>query len=96
MGNVKNGNPDLVEHYTSSPGKYNPITDLGAMASVKNISGTENSSGTTILFSLPIKAVSKYQKNLDEGLMYNMIFAYSREDDFEHHSMMRTSKKIEL
>ena len=96
MGNIVSGKVNVVEHYTKSPGNYTPITKLGAKSQVENIEGIEKSNHTLIKFSLPIKALSKYQKDLSEGSKYTMIIAYSREDDFQHHSMMRTSANVKL
>ena len=96
MGNVIDGKTNLVEHYTSNPGNYKPITELGAAAQVENIEGTEGNNFTQIKFSLPIEALSQYQKDLKPNMDYFMILAYSREDDFQHHSMMRTHIKVTL
>ena len=96
MGNIINGKVNVVEHFTKSPGNYSPITKLGAESQVENIEGIEKNNNTLIKFSLPKKAFSKYQKDLLEGNEYNMIIAYSREDDFQHHSMMRTSEIVTL
>lgn len=96
MGNIIDNKVKLVEHYTHSPGNYSPITDLGATSNVEDIEGIEHSKSTQIKFSLPTHAVNKYQKDLTEGQSYNMIIAYSQEDDFQHHSIMRTSIPIIL
>jgi hypothetical protein len=96
MGNVVKGELQVVEHYTLSPGNYKTINSLGEASQVKDIKGEENSNRTTLNFSLPIKAKSKYQKELSEGTEYTLIMAYSQEDDFEHHSIMRTSANVEL
>ncbi len=96
MGHVVKGKAEVVEHYTTSPGNYNPITKFGATAQVKDAYGKQNGEHTSIGFSLPVHANSKYQRNLTEGLEYIMLIAYSQEDDFQHHSIMRTSVKIKL
>lgn len=96
MGNIINGKVNVVEHFTESPGNYSPITKLGAESQVDNIEGIEKNNNTLINFSLPKKAFSKYQKDLLEGNEYTMIIAFSREDDFQHHSMMRTSEIVKL
>lgn len=96
MGRVVNGETEVVEYYTKSPGNYVPITNFGFKSKVENISGTEENRITTITFSLPTKAHSKYQKDLFEGNQYTLILAYSRDDDFQHHSIMRTSKQVKL
>lgn len=96
MGNVKENVPSVVEYYTVSPGDYRPITSFGAKADIRNIEGFETSSKTTIKFSLPRKSSSSYQKDVKPGMKYSLIMAYSREDDFGHHSIMRTSEAITL
>lgn len=96
MGNIINGKVNVIEHFTKSPGSYSPITKLGAESQVENIEGIEENNNTLIKFSLPKKAFSKYQKDLSEGNEYTMIIAFSREDDFQHHSMMRTSEIVKL
>lgn len=96
MGNIVKNQPNVVEHYTLSAGNYKTIKSLGESPQVKDISGSENSNGTTLKFSLPIMAKSKYQKDLSVGNEYTMIIAYSQEDDFQHHSIMRSSVDINL
>ena len=96
MGNIINMKANVVEYYTLNPGNYKTIKSLGDTPQVENISGKEDSNGTTLKFSLPIKAIGKYQKDLIEGSEFTMIIAYSQEDDFQHHSIMRTSVNINL
>ncbi len=96
MGNVINGKPNVVEHYTLSPGNYKSLSDLGEKPHVGNIMGDENSGITTLKFSLPITPKSKYHRDLTEGNAYTMTIAYSLEDDFQHHSVMRTSINVKL
>ncbi len=96
MGNVINNEVNLVEHYTSSSGNYKAITQHGADSKVENVQGFENGNSTTIKFSLPIRASSKYQRDLSVGMEYVMTIAYSQEDDFQHHSSMRTSVNVTL
>jgi len=96
MGNVVKGKVNIVEHYTLSHGNYKSVSALGASSQVKNIAGYQNTNTTILEFSLPIKPLSKYQKNLSKGKNYTIILAYSQEDDFLHHSIMRTSINVKL
>jgi hypothetical protein len=96
MGRVLNGKTEVVEHFTLSPGKYKPITELGGKTMVNHISGQERAGTSTIKFSLPMGMLSKYQKQLIKDRKYHMIMAFSREDDFQHHSIMRTSVEVQL
>ena len=96
IGRIYNGSVDVVEHYTSSPGKYQSINSLGGDTDVRNIDGVESEKRTTISFSLPKVAPSKFQQDLELGKEYTMIIAYSNDDDFQHHSAMRVNRKIKL
>ena len=96
MGNVVAGVPRVVEHYTVSPGNYHPLVELGCRSAVNDLAGAEHHGKTTLKFSLPVDAITKYSRDLKEGTSYIMVLAYSREDDFQHHSIMRTSLKIRL
>ncbi|MBD79495.1 MAG: hypothetical protein CL840_11310 [Crocinitomicaceae bacterium] len=96
MGNVVKGETSVVEHYTESPGNYSPISSYGDKNRVDNVNGSEIEGKTSIKFSVPVRALYKYHKDLDKGLDYTMLIAYSREDDFQHHSIMRSSVSIKL
>ncbi len=96
LARVKNGEPEVVEHFTHAPGNYASIKSLGAIPVVSVISGKETSASTEISFSIPTTPTHKYGKPLGAGATYNMLIAYSREDDFNHHSMMRTNVSVKL
>ena len=96
MGHVVNGVAEVVEHFTISAGNYKPITELGSEARVAHVSGEDRGIHTKINFSIPKKSFSIHQKGLVEGKMYYMLMAFSREDDFQHHSIMRTSVQVTL
>ena len=96
MGAVQDGKTEVLEHYTFSPGDHRSFREIGTVERVDDVSGEENSSGTVVRFSLPTLPDSNYGKTLTKGQQYYLLMAYSREDDFQHHSMMRTSVKITL
>jgi len=96
MGNVKDGRPMVMEHYVLSPGDYRPILDLGGTSSLGDITGQEFEDKTTIRFSVPVMLDLIYKKQLGKGKSFHLLMAYSSADDFQHHSMMRTSAKITL
>jgi len=96
MGNVVNEKPSVIEHFTINSGNYSPVKDMGVEESVSSVEGYESEENTVIKFSLPVKATNIYARNLDKGKEYVMILAYSQSDDFQHHSIMRTSAKIKL
>jgi hypothetical protein len=96
MGQVANHQAVVVEHFVQNPGQYSPIKDLGGTVEVQDIVGWEEALFTKLSFSLPLAAVDHYRKSLTSGANYNLLIAYSQEDDFQHHSVMRTSVKIQL
>lgn len=96
MGHVLRGKAEVTEHYTQSPGNYLPVRDLGMQTAISDCEGFESGQFTRMSFSLPVLSPHKYGRDLKEGQAYTLILAYSREDDFQHHSMMRTSIHIQL
>ncbi len=96
MARVKNGKAEVVEHYTLSPGNYKSLESLGEKDLVENVKGEELKNFSEVEFSLPINSKTKYRYKLNPGMDYNLIMAFSRDDDFKHHSMMRTSTQIKL
>jgi len=96
MGRVNNVASEVIEHYTLRPGNYQPITNFGIPSQVKNVKGHESETSTFLNFTIPINKISNYHKNLNENSSWNMIIAFSAEDDFQHHSMMRTNVPIIL
>jgi DOMON domain len=96
MGNVENGKVTVEEHYTISPGNYQTFKKLNSSNSVADIEGSEMANKTAIKFSLPVIARNRYAKDLKVNSGFVLLIAYSQEDDFQHHSIMRTSSKINL
>lgn len=96
MGKVENNQVTLVEHYTSSPGNYKPLTAYNVTTSVASIKGMESIHKTNVKFSLPIHPKNKYARELGEGNSYIMTLAFSQSDDFQHHSIMRTAINVKL
>lgn len=96
MGNIVDGKAQIVEHYVISPGNYKPIDQLGPPAMVSDVTGTQTAYLTTLKFSLPVAAIDHYRKDLAKGSPYHLIMAFSMEDDFQHHSIMRTAINIIL
>ena len=96
MGRIVDGSSEVVAHYTQSPGNYKPLSKYGLASTVQNVSGEETVEGSILRFSLPTTARSDYARNLHSGTVYTLTLAYSRSDDFDHHSAMRTSVQQEL
>ena len=96
MGAVSGNKLVVKEHHVFKPGSYQSFEQLREPESIENIEGYESEKETTIHFSLPQTSFYQYVKHLKHGMEYYLLLAYSQEDDFEHHSVMRTSIKIKL
>lgn len=93
MCRIINGIPEVIEHYTSQPGRYKPIIKLGGKNAITNISGTQDNNNTSISFNITTNPIDQYHKDLSTDKEYYIILAYSQSDDFQHHSIMRTTIK---
>lgn len=96
MGRIQNGKAEVKDFYVLEPGNYRSIEELGRQSLIQDVSGREGFSGTTVAFTLPMGSKGKYYHELVSGKRYTLHMAYSLDDDFKHHSIMRTSTKIKL
>ena len=96
MGRVREMQPEVVEHVTLSPGNYKPISKKNDQCRLTVIEGKETKNSTNITFSVESGPDCQYQKILKKGMSYWMVLAYSVDDDFQHHSIMRTAVRVVL
>lgn len=96
MGNVDRGNAVVSDRFIVAPGDHRAIETLGGDAWPDEVGGTEDASGTTLNFQLPLNRSDEWHHRLTPGNQYHVLMAFSREDDFQHHSMMRTEITIQL
>ncbi|WP_456459487.1 DOMON domain-containing protein [Reichenbachiella sp.] len=94
MSRVYDSCPEVVEHTVLSHGVYRPIEEV--LTSVADVEGIENMIASRIQFSLPTSNYAKHAKMLEEGQQIYMTLAYSESDDFQHHSIMRTTVQVQL
>lgn len=96
MGTVKEGEVILSDRYIVGIGNHQPVEKLGGINHLYQPKGEENDKGTTLSFSIPIEAGDEFHWNLRENRPFSLLIAYSMEDDFSHHSRMRTAVDITL
>jgi DOMON domain len=96
MAAVSDAKTLLSDRYIVAPGDHRSIEDLGGIPSLLLDTGLEKSGTTTISFKIRTEASDKYHFDLSPGKVFHLLLAYSLEDDFMHHSVMRTSVKITL
>jgi hypothetical protein len=91
----------VSDRFIVAPGLHKSISELNGTEEISNVHGMESlvdgRTQTTISFSMPLHAHdTKHHQILAEGQQYTLLMAYSMEDDFQHHSTMRTSVPITL
>jgi DOMON domain len=96
MGAVEQDYLTIDDRFIVKPGDHKSIIDLGGSEALLHRSGKEENGKTTIFFSIPLSVNDKFHHNLYEGREYYVLMAFSQEDDFQHHSMMRTTIKLKL
>lgn len=96
MAAIRGKELELSDRYILCAGDHRALSDLGIEERIELISGEENTSGSRVSFRIPIHTPDDYHKNLLPGTSFHLLMAYSREDDFRHHSMMRTSVQITI
>lgn len=80
---VKDGDLYIEDHYGNSNVSHKADTALGGEDNVKPVKGVETDNKTTVTFSIPLNSGDKYDKVLEEGKTYSIIFAYGKKDNFK-------------
>ena len=96
MGASKNNKSIFEDQYVISTGVHKEIKLLGGTTAISNLICTENASGTTMKFNIPQKQLDKYHYSLASGTKIWLICAYSQQDDFDHHSIMREHIEVSI
>ncbi|MEQ9412316.1 MAG: DOMON domain-containing protein [Cyclobacteriaceae bacterium] len=96
MGAVEQEFYRIDDRYIVAPGNHRSMIQMGVEDQITLKSGREWQGKTVIEFVIPLQSKDKYHLQLNEGSEYHLLMAFSAEDDFDHHSMMRTSTKIKL
>jgi hypothetical protein len=96
MGAVEQDYITIDDRFIVKPGDHKSIIELGGSEAVAQRRGKEENGKTSISFSIPLSVNDKFHHNLIEGKEYYVLMAFSQEDDFQHHSIMRTTIKIKL
>lgn len=96
MGAVEEEFYRIDDRYIVAPGNHRSMGELGSTDQIRNRYGKEDQTHTVVQFTIPTAAVDHYHQTLVAGKPYFLLMAYSAEDDFDHHSIMRTTIKINL
>ena len=96
MGKIENKRVNISDQYIYGLGDHRPVEEVGGINHLSGLKGTEEAAGSTIQFFISKKAMDQFHFDLRLGKDIALLLAYSTEDDFDHHSTMRTSVIITL
>lgn len=96
MGAIEHDFVNIEDRFILKPGLHKSILELGGSDALIHRGGVEQNGISTIWFSMPLSVNDKFHHDLLDGKVYWVLLAYSQENDFQHHSIMRTSIKIKL
>jgi hypothetical protein len=94
MGASKPEETIVEDQYVIAAGVHKMTQALGGVTAIRNFSCIENNSGTILKFSIPTRQTDKFHYRLMEGTKIWLICAFSQENDFNHHSIMREHIEI--
>jgi hypothetical protein len=95
MGYV-DGDRTVVEEHIADPPDHRPKVSLGGTSGVLSASGREQDGTTTIDFELLLDTGDSFDVPLVPGQSYFTTFAWSHEDDLDHHSASRSAIDLVL
>lgn len=96
IGHVSDGKVYVEDHFAHKATGHKSDVSLGGEDNVKIISGEEVDGRTTITFSIPLSSDDKYDKVLEVGKQYTMIFAYGKKDNYKSIHKYRRKEVIIL
>lgn len=99
IGYVSNGTPFMSDHFGDGTFKHTQDTKLGGKDNFSDVEGEEINGATLIRFSIPLDSGDAYDKPLEQGKTYRVIYAYgpNGKDDFAtYHSKNRGGFEITL
>ena len=86
----------IEDHFVIGFGQHKKVEDLGGRSRIIKAKSYKLKHGTKILFRLKLAKADRHHYELKKGLQLYFILAYSMEDDFEHHSIMRKHLRVTL
>lgn len=96
MAAVEAGTVNLSDRHIVAPGDHRSIVELGGRPALILVEGSETTRLTSVSFKMPLRASDRFHHNLEPGKKFYLLMAFSLEDDFMHHSVMRTSVEISI
>jgi hypothetical protein len=95
LGAVEDGKVRVEEHIAQPP-KHPTRISLGGRSALRRFEAQEQDRETQVSFVLGLSLQDQIAPVLSLGASVYLTLAFSQEDDFQHHSIMRTSVQITL
>ncbi|MFK7849256.1 MAG: DOMON domain-containing protein, partial [Rhodothermales bacterium] len=96
MAAVEKGRPEISDRYILGAGDHRDVVSLGGTPAATLLEGQETATHTSVHFEINLAASDQWHHVLEEGSTIHLLLAYSQEDDFQHHSVMREHLEITL
>ena len=99
IGYVSDGSVYLRDDFGDGQVKHSPDTELGGGEHFSDLEGNETDGVTRIRFTIPLDSGDGFDKPLEPGVAYKVIYAYgpNGKDDFgSYHTKSRGSFEITL
>jgi len=95
---VENGLAYASDDFGTGAITHVPDIDLGGTFDIRHLSGTENSTETSVSFCIAYDSGDQYDRALADGQTYTFIFAYGADgaDDFTSSHVWAKSASFEL
>lgn len=87
---------EMEDRYIVAPGEHHADRELGGEMNITFAEAESHGKGDKVFFKIPLDSGDPYDHSLREGMMVWVILAWSREDDFGHHSAAREHVQITL
>ena len=92
---VREGKAIAADQYVRGPGDHPDDNVLGGRCDIHVLDGQEVKGWTIVRFKIPLNSGDQFDFQHQPEKASWLILAYSREDDFDHHSMMRKHLRLE-
>ncbi len=86
---VKDGHLEAEDQFVRGFQLHPADSKIGGTNNIRRLKGWESEEGTRITFKIPLVSKDEYDYSHQLGANFWLILAYSIDDDFEHHSIMR-------
>lgn len=96
MGSANGASQKVEDHYVVDFGDHRDVASLGGQSHIICSNVSDADARTVFTLKLDSKPKDGYHKALEPGSEWYLTLAYSLSDDFDHHSIKRTSVKVKL